>query len=528
MNSIESSAGIGGYSTLASVKVTSYGSRAGQQAWYCKAGYSNRRGCDETPTLFLVLSNTDFAMGAYRYVHDCLHRTMSDEGFLGTVSIGSCSYMEMQSEDDGGHDVDIILVTRADGPMGIGGMESIKRILDADELTHKWTTVTVNARVPILKCKIEPPSGSISPPWAVDILHQTVTSDEWTGTPGRIIPLDEAALLLPTHTAINLAIVLRNHLCGESDPKSFNTGSLGLLRRWAKYNHMYGSTCGYPGGSAWAVMLLIFCCTADDVSKKTNNPFSLAGSEKDAVVYRFINFLHNWFVYHSGVPLTAHNVTMLCQHGTDRFGAYANWDGARHSIGRYGRVMCVLPLPTDLAGMAIQECDNINMTSSLGPLQHGVMIWEMRCVLNHNKIVSNRSRLPEADFIFLFTVFGADAADRSAMEGWILHVEARGLLLLTNQLHSQGLCARILYWDAVQEEEGGGEKKTHQYARDDANESRRLPFAVAVWNPCLEAQDVLSLVTTVMGRIEYQYRKEHRCVEAPCSIRIVPILLGEL
>jgi hypothetical protein len=475
-------------------------------------------------------------MDAYRYVHDCLHRAMSDDGdgdgFLGTVSIGSCSYMEMQSGDndnDGGHDVDIIIVTRVDGPTGTDGIEHIKRVLSANEVTREWITVAVNARVPILKCKIKPPSGSMLSPWAVDILHQTVTSDEWTGTPGCIIPLDEAALLLPTNAAIKLAIMLRNRLRDSSAPKSFNTGSLGLLRRWAKYRHMYGSTTGYPGGSAWAVMLLIFCCIADDVSKKKNNPFCLAGGEKDAVVHRFIKFLHNWFVYHSGVPLTAHNVTMLCQHGTDHFGAYADWGAVRHSISRYGRVMCILPLPTDLPGMAVQESDNINMTSTLGPLQHGVMIWEMRHALNDDKIVSTRSRVPEADFIFLFTTFGADAAaDDNTTEGWILHVEARGLLLLTNQLHNQGLCARILYWSAVQEEGGGGKKNSYPYSGEDTNASRRLPFAVAVWNPCLEAQDVLLLVTTVMGRIEYQYRKEHRCDKAPCSIRVVPVLPGNL
>ena len=48
-------------------------------------------------------------------------------------------------------------------------------------------------------------------------------------------------------------------------PSAFRVEALLALRQWAKRRHVYGSRFGFPGGSAWMAMLLVYCQWYDAV-----------------------------------------------------------------------------------------------------------------------------------------------------------------------------------------------------------------------------------------------------------------------
>lgn len=437
-------------------------------------------------------------MDTYRHVHDVLSRAVTD-GFLGTVSVGSLSYLEVDQEDEDA-DIDLIMLTKAsDWPVG---REALRKLRDMLELVGcGWTMVVVNARVPILKCVVVCDTDPRRRAWSVDILHQVVAEDVWIGSPGRMVALDDATRMLPTHSAIALAVLLRTRLGSNHEPESFKPACLVRLRRWAKYNHMYGSTLGYPGGSAWAVLLLIFC-TIDSAQSTT--------------LLSFVGFLHNWLTCHVGVPLTVHNARAIGDHGGDLFTRHADWSGLRHSIHRYARVMCIVPLPTEMMILAHNRENDINMTATVGPLQHGVMIWEMQRMLSAKGLASSPSRgpVPDCDFVLLFERNEGD--DVHGVLRWMLHIEARGLLLLTNQLHLHNVCTRVFYWCAVDDSLTTPDTEHH-----------RLPYAIAVWNTQLEVTRFVGLITTLLSYLEQQYRQEHGC-SPPCVVTVRPVAPGKM
>lgn len=420
-------------------------------------------------------------MMACAYVHECIREIFLDSsmsGFLGTVVIGSVAYLGDQAE---GCDVDIIMLTTRDWPTGCGSLEKLCLLLKGNSRTSAWTAFVVKARVPILKCSMVLDGKS----WSIDILHTTIAADGSENLSGNAVTLKESVDLLPTNAAVGLAATLHTHF--DRTP-SFSRKTLVLVRQWAKNHHVYGSTVGYPGGSAWAVLLFI-CCTV------TVSPTTVV------TLRAFLLWLCDWLTHHSGLPITVHNARILNEGGS--VADHADWVGLRHSICRYARVMCILPFPKDAVDATTHQrlsddCD-INMTTTVGPLQHGVLLHELRCSI---KALSDTAILTatEHETPDLLLVFSHGEAE-CCVARWISHIEARGLLLLTNQLHLHGLCARILQ----QPTEVQGE----------------LPFRVAMWLDAtqLDHTGLSALINEIFFRVEYQYRQEHQRAP-PCSLTV--------
>ena len=411
-----------------------------------------------------------------QYVHDCLRDTVI--GFIGTVVIGSIAYL---GDDDDG-DIDLIMLTNKEWPIGCSSLERLRLLLHGGDQTSTWTAFVVNARVPILKCTAIVDGRS----WSIDILH---SHSDISHTMDAPTPLETAVCILPTNAAVGLAMTLCVRL---RESRKFNRATLILLRQWAKKHHVYGSTVGYPGGSAWAVLLFVYCTVSP-------GPAQLRG---------FLVWLCQWLTDHADLPVTVHNARILHEGGS--LADHADWAGLRHSISRYARVMCILPFPWDAVEattanqLAAADCD-MNMTSTVGPLQHGVLLHELQCSIEAHSdaamLTATRHNIPD----LLVNIYMCHKAD--CCSAWLSHVEARGLLLLTNQLHIHGLCGRIR-------------------PRSVPAEDGESTFTVAVWlgTTSIQCPALLTLVRNIFHRINHQYTQEHQC--NPTCPLVVGFALG--
>lgn len=380
----------------------------------------------------------------HRDVHDMIHSVLRDvHGFIGTVAVGSVAYLGSE-----GTDLDILFVTHG-GDWPNDHHDCLARL-------HALLTTTcladnailVSARVPVLKCAV---NGH-----AVDILHDQATCDD-AAAGGQIIPLDRAVALLPGNSAVALAHMLHTCLLDHASP--LTPSLLRTVRQWAKGANVYGTCHGFPGGSAWAVAAQIACNVLPA-------PVELQG---------FLEWLCHWLRCYHDVPMTLSNARALATSGA------LAWAGLSECVCRFGKVMWVLPFPTGPS--------QFNMTQTVGPLQHQVLLYEIGRALQREPSLV-------ADVRLVFTM-GASTASSTEVWRWRSHVESQALLTLTNQLHTQGVFGRI---------------------------AQGTPDVVAfldLWlgTSTLSVQNLMDVIRAVLGRVERMFTAQHGR-PPPCAIHV--------
>ena len=258
---------------------------------------------------------------------------------FGYVVVGSAAVL---GTVDAGADMDCVLL--ASGPAVEAGV-ALPTLLGPLREGMVSTGVAmwfVNAMVPLIKVQRGDDSvdllwqGGVIPPPAelrtVGSPEEVVFDADEEQLPVLRCFDVETALVLPEGPAadcVNLGHLFRRSLRSS---KTFTVGAIQTVRTFARRRHLYGSKYGYPGGSAWCVLLWAFCRWLDTQPKADT-------LGETSVLHRFFTVLAVW---PWPVPWTTENMERIVS------GRTVDGSALEVSLSRHQATAFVVPLPTAL------------------------------------------------------------------------------------------------------------------------------------------------------------------------------------
>lgn len=189
--------------------------------------------------------------------HDGLRPVRAELGLVGYTLVGSGAYLPPEVCDG---DVDLVLLSSRPEVEPESGLP---RLLEA--VRGRCEADIVVWYIQAVACLLKVVRGGES----LDVLW---AADERVGDGGaaaagddafRRIPAREAAAMLESAGSraadcVHLTCLVEAALASRH-PTAFTVPALIALRQWARRRQVYGTRYGYPGGSAWMVMLLVYC-----------------------------------------------------------------------------------------------------------------------------------------------------------------------------------------------------------------------------------------------------------------------------
>lgn len=265
-------------------------------------------------------------------------------GLCGYTLVGSGAYLPPESSTDA--DTDVVLMSmhghlapEVGLPLLLMGLRDDPRLVASTEMWY----------VQAIACLIKAVRGAES----VDLLL-TAGCDLVPAARFGALSAEEAVRALPaddggSRAADCVHLTRRVELALRSEaPTAFTIPALLVLRRWAKARHIYGGRYGFPGGSAWMVLLMVYCEWYDTAVLPWSGRRD--GCEAADVLWHLLLTLALW---PWPLPFTVANVRILCQgHG-------APWAGARALEGSVGRRLVtsfVVPLPCGSTEWNMTQC----------------------------------------------------------------------------------------------------------------------------------------------------------------------------
>ena len=198
-----------------------------------------------------------------------------DLGLFGYVLVGSAAYLPAELCDG---DWDVVLLSSS----GLEPAVALPRLLDAVRATtihdEDGRSCVTAWYVQATACLVKVVYDGASAPMSVDLLFCGGCGAPSTDAFRRYTTA-EILELLPVGSSRGTDCILLTHvvataLASPGRTSSFTVDSITALRRWAKTRHVYGTRFGFPGGSAWLVMLLVYSRWYDQTRATPDDPTS--------------------------------------------------------------------------------------------------------------------------------------------------------------------------------------------------------------------------------------------------------------
>ena len=342
----------------------------------------------------------------------------------GLVCVGSVSYIDATDTD-----LDLLVVDSDGG--NADTLETLHSVLLRPSVQEKIrehygvqaTALSfVRARVPILKMNLY--DSHTQQVWPVDMSVLIAVRQS------KAFVLYDVVQILPH--VINkgrqfLSLCFTEFVKHEMrDNTLFSKSLIVLVRQWAQNRQLYGTVYGFPGGSAWIVMLWLFCET---VLHNSSSPSVIID---DRHLFRLMCMFYAKWPW--PLPLTRVNCFAVFKNDQDAY----DWQFLPLGVTKHCCGEVVLPLPDEVQK---EQKEQINMTHTVGVIQHSTILWEMQRAMAYDidvvqPIVTDTELCTSASF---YIVFVCD--HRNDMQ-WQTHVQSFGITRMIDRLYHLGVLSR--------------------------------------------------------------------------------------
>lgn len=213
-----------------------------------------------------------------------------------------------------------------------------------------------------------------------------------------------ASVLDTVHLAIFLRDKLRPHIELVQE-----------VRKWAQSRHIYGTSYGYPGGAAWAVICYVY----------------IESHPEPHNIHSFFGFLAEW---PWPLPMTTNNAH-LCQKLWTEDTIPNGREALLQSISRFSATSCIIPLPCGTT--------HRNMTQSVGSAQLMTLQNETSMPQHQLPLLTELLQVDQQHQwpLYLSMVHPAKAISFS---GWLDLITHRLVRAVVPQLQVSGMLSRVL------------------------------------------------------------------------------------
>lgn len=346
----------------------------------------------------------------------------------GLVCVGSVAYLEM--DDITNADLDLLVVDS----IQIDTLQILYDVLRGTEtnakLNQMYGGVThiklVRARVSILKMTIY--DSNTSKNWDLD-LSVVIAAKKDPDSAFRLYDTREIMLHVSDtgqgrqYISLCFTEFVKRAL---NDNQLFTKPLILMLRRWAQQRQIYGTISGFPGGSAWVVMLWAFCeaLAPEDVD--------IAIPHNSILRLMFSFFLHwPW-----PLPVTRMNCISVYNNNKENF----EWHLLPTGVTKHCCGEVIVPLPDEVHPNADHISSPMNMTHTVGVIQHATMLWELERGTAYNinlmqHLICDERLHHSAFYIVLVRQHGSD-------EQWEAHIQSLCVSRFIDQLYHIGVISR--------------------------------------------------------------------------------------
>lgn len=405
----------------------------------------------------------------------------------GLVCVGSVSYIDATDTD-----LDLLVINSSRDTKTLEMLHDVlSRPLIQEKLHRDYgaqATVLnlVKARVPVLKMNLY--DSDTAQVWPVDIgvLVALRQSDSFVlyDVP-EIMPyvIDKGRQFL----SLRFTEFVRQKM---RDNSLFSGSLIVLIRRWAQNRQLYGTIYGFPGGSAWIVMLWLFCELHNGIP---------------SVCIDDTSFLRLMFMFYAKwpwpLPLTRVNCFAVFKNDENGYDwRYLPMGVTKHCCGEV-----VVPLPDEVQDEP--TITQVNMTHTVGVIQHATILWEMQRAMAYNiellQPLFMDNQLGAGTFYIVFVCESGNDMQ------WETHVQSMGISRTIDQLYHIGVLSRPLSLVSNRED------TVRMRWNDDTDTIKRcLPVTLMCWmvdnkqHATDSAKDIVDAIQRVSEAIQTTYTND--------------------